>query len=235
MGPAVSSHSASQPVRTRLPGVTVTLEPLDPSHASDLYAVIGGEDKAKIFTYMPDPPFTSVKDLETAVVTKSKSEDPLFFAAIDNRLSKPVGWASLMRIDTKNRVIEIGHVLFSPTLQRTRAATEVFYILAKHAFDELGYRRLEWKCDYLNGPSKRAAIRLGFTFEGVFRQAVIYKDRNRDTAWFSIIDSEWPAVKGAFVAWLDDANFNSAGLQLKRLEDLREASPNQRGPVILEL
>lgn len=159
------------------------------------------------------------------VATKSRSEDPLFFSIVHNETKTPVGWASLMRIDTKNRGIEVGNILFSPSLQRTRAATEAMYALAKYVFEELGYRRYEWKCDNFNTPSQRAARRLGFSFEGVFRQHMIYKNRTRDTAWFSMIDSEWPMIRRGFEAWLDDANFDQEGKQLHRLEELRGPLP----------
>jgi RimJ/RimL family protein N-acetyltransferase len=193
------------------------------------------EGNPHLWTYLSDEPFDSLEELEKAVTAKSESKDPLFFAIVDNDTLSCVGWASLMRVDPHNRVVEVGHILFSPRLQRSRAATEALYLLARHVFDDLGYRRYEWKCDNLNVPSKKAALRLGFTFEGLFRQHVIYKGRSRDTAWFSMIDAEWPVVKQAFEAWLDDANFDEHGGQLRRLEDLRGQSGRQRGPVTLEI
>ncbi|KAJ4580343.1 hypothetical protein HRR83_003291 [Exophiala dermatitidis] len=140
-----------------------------------------------------------------------------------------------MRIDPNHRVVEVGNILFSPALQRTRAATEAMYLLARYVFEDLGYRRYEWKCDNLNLPSKRAAIRLGFTFEGVFRKHMVYKGRSRDTAWFAMVDEDWPVIKKAFEDWLRDENFDESGRQKRRLEDLRELMPGQRGPVVLEL
>ena len=183
---------------------------------------------------MSDEPYQSLDDFQQAVTTKSQSEDMVFFAIIYNETKMPVGWACYMRIDTKNRVLEVGNVLFSPTLQRTKAATEAMYIMAKHAFEDLGYRRYEWKCDSHNGPSKRAALRFGFTFEGVFRQHIIYKGRSRDTAWFSMIDTEWPLVKQGLETWLDVKNFEEDGKQIRRLEDLREELSGQGGLVDLE-
>lgn len=171
---------------------------------------------------MSDEPYRSLEDFQKAVTTKAESKDLVFSAIINNHNQKPVGWACYMRIDPNNRVIEVGNILFSPSLQRTKAATEAMYLMMKHAFEDLGYRRYEWKCDNLNGPSKRAALRFGFTFEGVFRQHMIYKGRSRDTAWFSIVDTEWPMVKKAFEKWLDDSNFDDHGKQLRRLEALRE-------------
>jgi RimJ/RimL family protein N-acetyltransferase len=180
---------------------------------------------------MGDGPYLRLEDLKTVVQSKASSEDPFYFAVIDNKTEKIVGYVTLMRIDTKNRIVEVGNVMFSPLLQRSRASTETHYLLAKYVFDQLGYRRYEWKCDNFNTPSKRAAIRLGFTFEGIFRQGMIYKNRSRDTAWFSIIDSDWPVVKSGFESWLNDVNFDEAGKQVRRLEDCRQQLPNQKGPV----
>ena len=143
--------------------------------------------------------------------------DPLFFAIIDNSTGRAVGYKALMRIDAANLVIEVGKVLYGKSLQRTKGATEAQYLFAAYIFNILGYRRYEWKCNNLNEPSKRAAERLGFIFEGVFRQQLIVKGRNCDTAWFSILDSEWPQRKAALEAWLDPGNFDSQGCQVKSL------------------
>ena len=148
------------------------------------------------------------------------SRDPLFFAVLDSNTQCAVGYLALMRIDPAHGVIEVGNINYSPLVQRTPAATEAQYLLMTLVFDTLGYRRFEWKCDSLNAPSRRAAQRLGFRFEGVFRQAVVYKGRSRDTAWFSIIDSEWPAIQQAFEAWLAVDNFQD-GEQIRTLEQLR--------------
>lgn len=212
----------------------MTLVPLSPDHTADLFDAVGGEEKQALWTYMGDGPYLSRSAFEDAIVAKSKSEDPLFFAIISTKTQKPIGYTTLMRIDAKSRSVEVGNIMFSPLLQRTKAATEAMYLLAKYAFVDLGYRRYEWKCDNLNGPSKRAALRFGFTFEGIFRQHMIYKSRSRDTAWFSIIDTEWPVVQRAFEAWMHDANFDEQGQQKCRLEDLREALRDQRGPVVLQ-
>ena len=235
IGPPLSpSAPAPRPGKVILDGETVTLEPLDPKHAIHLWPQVEGDERGHIWTYMSDEPYQSLDDFQQAVTTKSQSEDMVFFAIIYNETKMPVGWACYMRIDTKNRVLEVGNVLFSPTLQRTKAATEAMYIMAKHAFEDLGYRRYEWKCDSHNGPSKRAALRFGFTFEGVFRQHIIYKGRSRDTAWFSMIDTEWPLVKQGLETWLDVKNFEEDGKQIRRLEDLREELSGQGGLVDLE-
>jgi RimJ/RimL family protein N-acetyltransferase len=144
----------------------------------------------------------------------------LHYAVIDLATAKPVGTLSLMRIDPANGVIEVGHVTYSPRLKRTRKATEAMFLLLGEVFDKLGYRRFEWKCDSLNEPSRRAAQRYGFTFEGIFRQAIVYRERNRDTAWFSIIDSEWPALRSGYQRWLDAGNFDAQGQQVERLADV---------------
>ncbi|KAJ9503561.1 hypothetical protein H2202_000700 [Exophiala xenobiotica] len=154
--------------KTILNGKTVTLEPLDKKHAIDLWPQIKGDERGHIWTYMSDEPYQSLEDFQQAVTTKSQSEDMVFSAIIHNETSKPVGWACYMRVDTKNRVLEVGNILFSPSLQRTKAATESMYIMAKHVFEDLGYRRYEWKCDNHNGPSKQAALRFGFTLKGCF-------------------------------------------------------------------
>ncbi len=137
----------------------------------------------------------------------------MFYAIVDRRNGLAVGRAALMRIDPRNRVVEVGNIMYSPALQRTRGATEAMYLLARYVFEDLGYRRYEWKCNALNEPSQRAALRLGFSFEGIFRQHMIVKGRNRDTAWFSMLDSEWPARKREFERWLDKTNFDSQGIQ----------------------
>ena len=148
------------------------------------------------------------------------SVDPLHYTVIDLATGKAVGTLALMRIDRANGVIEVGHVTYSPRLKRTRIATEAMFLLMSHVFDDLGYRRFEWKCDSLNGPSRTAALRYGFTFEGIFRQAIVYRQRNRDTAWFSMLDGEWPALRPCYARWLDAGNFDAQGQQIERLADL---------------
>jgi RimJ/RimL family protein N-acetyltransferase len=194
------------------------LTPLNAAaHGDALWQSVGGADKSDLWRYMPDGPFASRNDLDAVLEAKSASEDPFFFAIIDHRTSLAAGHASLMRIDPKHRVIEVGGIMYSPALQRTREATEAMYLMARYAFDELGYRRYEWKCNSFNEPSRKAALRLGFQFEGIFRQHMIIKGRNRDTAWFSMLDTEWPARKQAFERWLDPANFDESGKQRSAL------------------
>jgi RimJ/RimL family protein N-acetyltransferase len=200
-----------------LAGRYCRLEPLDASrHAADLYAANSLDREGRMWTYLFSGPFSTLEEFTAWLKPREDSLDPLFFTVVDLATGRATGIASYLRIDTAHGVIEVGHLAFSPLLQRTRAATEAMYLMMKRAF-ELGYRRYEWKCDALNSASRHAAERLGFEFEGIFRQAVIYKGRNRDTAWFSVIDSEWPKRETAFLSWLDPANFDSHGRQLRRL------------------
>ena len=175
------------------------------------------------WTYLPYGPFPSFDLYREYLVTAARRDDPLVHAIVDRRSGHAVGVASLMRIDPAAGVIEVGGINYSPRLQRQPAATEAMYLLMRRVFDELGYRRYEWKCDSLNAPSRAAAQRLGFRYEGLFRQATVYKGRNRDTAWYSILDSEWPALRAAFERWLDPANFDRDGRQRASLNSLREA------------
>ena len=167
-------------------------------------------------------PFASFDEYERWLAERVASTDPLFRAFVDRASGNASGLGSFMRIDPHAGSIEVGHIAMSPVLQRSPAATEAMYLMMRHAF-ELGYRRYEWKCDSLNEKSRRAAERLGFAFEGVFRQATVYKGRSRDTAWYSVIDSEWPVLREAFERWLDRDNFDAAGVQRARLEDIRAA------------
>jgi RimJ/RimL family protein N-acetyltransferase len=193
------------------------LEPLSPDrHVTDLYEAFSRDSDGAMWTYLPVGPFATkaaYEDWIRDIVTKT---DPQFYAIIDSASGKAVGSASLMRIVPQHGCIEVGHLAFSPLLQRTTAATEAMYLMMRRAF-ELGYRRYEWKCHSLNYPSRAAAERLGFEFEGIFRQAVVVKGHNRDTAWYSIVDTEWPQRKLAFEKWLDPANFDSSGRQLTKL------------------
>ncbi len=202
------------PERVTLRGSYVTITPLDPAlHGDSLWAGTGGASNAALWDYMPDGPFSERAAFDERLRARATSPDPMFFAIVENASSDATGHASLMRIDTKNRVIEVGGIMYSPRLQRTPGGTEAMYLLARYVFDDLGYRRYEWKCNALNAASRAAALRYGFTFEGIFRQHQIVKGRNRDTAWFSMLDSEWPARKQAFERWLDPANFNRNGRQ----------------------
>ena len=204
-----------------LAGRFCMLERLDPSrHAAALHAANAEDHEGRNWTYLPYGPFATAAEHRAWAEKAAAGEDPQFHAVIDNDSGEPVGVASLMRIDPAVGCIEVGHIHFSPRLQRRPAATEAMYLLMRRVFAELGYRRYEWKCDALNAPSRRAAERLGFRFEGVFRQATMYKGRNRDTAWYSVIDAEWPALGRAFEAWLAEQNFDQRGRQRVSLRDL---------------
>ena len=217
--------SAKVPPRETITGATVSLEPIDPErHARPLYRASHADGIAEtLFRYLPYGPFAGFDAFKAWLDERAASTDPYFVCVVDRETGSPQGMASFMRIAPEHGVIEIGHIWFAPSLQRTRQATEAIYLMARHSFDDLGYRRLEWKCDALNEPSRRAAERFGFTFEGVFRQHLVVKGRNRDTAWFSILDGEWPAVRAAFEKWLAPENFDTSGRQRRSLADLREA------------
>jgi len=206
------------PPRTSTAGRFCRVEPLDPrAHGDDLYDCIGAPaNHDGRWTYLFYGPFDSRRSFQNWLDQVAAGEDPLFFAIVDRR-GRAVGVAAYMRIDPASGVIEIGHLNFSRHLQRTAAATEAMYLMMRRAFDELGYRRYEWKCDSLNAPSRRAALRFGFTYEGLFRQAVVYKQRTRDTTWFSIVDSEWPSRRAAFEAWLSPDNIDASGTQCQPL------------------
>jgi len=207
-----------RPQRVTIEGRYVTIEPLEPTkHTEALWQGLGGSANESLWLYMPDGPFMNRAAFEAHMQAKAISEDPLFFAIVDKKTGLAVGRSTLMRIDPPNRVIEVGGIIFTRTLQRSRGATEAMYLLARYVFEELGYRRYEWKCNALNEASRRAALRLGFSFEGIFRQHMIVKGKNRDTAWFSMLDSEWPARKREFERWLDESNFDSEGNQKKSL------------------
>ncbi len=213
LGPVVKGPTSPFPQAKLLDGVTIRIERLSPSHADDLYSMFGGSENAHLWDYMLSEHFTDRSAFQKYVSQRVQLSDPYDLAIIDKTSGKAVGCASYYNIRPDHRVIEVGFVMFSPLLQRTKAATEAMYLMARHAFEDLGYRRYEWKCNDLNEKSKRAALRLGFSFEGVFRQHMIIKGRNRDTAWFAMMDSEWPAAKEAFEKWLDPANFDESGNQ----------------------
>jgi RimJ/RimL family protein N-acetyltransferase len=197
------------------------LEPLEASrHSEALYEAHALDAEGRNWTYLPYGPFASPEDLAVWIGSVEKSTDPLFFAIIDLATQRAIGWASYLRVDAAMGSIEVGHLAYSPALQRTPAATEAMYLMMRRAFDELGYRRYEWKCNSLNAPSWNAAERLGFRYEGTFRQAWVQNGRNRDQAWFSIIDGEWPTLCSALEEWLDPSNFDFAGGQRRRLGDL---------------
>jgi len=212
---------AQPPAREALAGETVTLEPLDAGrHGDDLYSAADGADAT--WTYLPYGPFASKDEFLKWLRGHAATSDPLAFAIVDRATGRAAGITTLMSIVPEHGVIEIGHIWLSPRLQRTRQATEALYLQARYAFDVLGYRRLEWKCDAANSPSRRAAERFGFVFEGVFRQHRVIKGRNRDTAWFSITDAEWPVRRAAFDGWLSPSNFDAHGEQLRSLAEIRD-------------
>ncbi len=207
-----------RPPRSAIAGRFCRIEPLQADrHAADLHAANLEDREHRIWTYLPYGPYASLADYQAWVAQVQQSEDPLFHAVIDTATGKAVGVASYLRIEPAVGVIEVGHINYAPALQHTSASTEAMYLMMCRVFDELGYRRYEWKCDSLNGPSCKAAQRLGFRFEGIFRQATMYKGRNRDTAWYAITDQEWPARKAAYEAWLASANFTADGRQRQSL------------------
>jgi RimJ/RimL family protein N-acetyltransferase len=201
-------------------GSFALLEPLDPArHTASLWDAVQGPENDALWTYLFDGPYRDAAAFEQAITRKSATADPMFFAILNRATDRAVGYASLMRIEPAHRCIEVGGILYTPLLQRTAAATEAMYLMARYVFEELQYRRYEWKCDALNEPSRRAALRLGFKYEGTFRQHMIVKGHNRDTAWYSMIDAEWPARKAPFERWLDPANFDEEGRQIRSLGD----------------
>lgn len=210
------------PARKVLEGRYVRLEPLDAAtHGDGLYAASTVTDADARFAWLPEYPPESRAAYQGWLDKAQASTDPLYFTVIDKASGAVAGRQTLLRIDPVNGSIEIGHIYWGPLIARTRAATEAQYLFMKYVFNELGYRRYEWKCNNRNSPSRRAAERFGFKPEGVFRQHLIVKGENRDTAWFAAIDKDWPALEKAYEAWLDPANFDEAGEQKRRLEDFR--------------
>jgi RimJ/RimL family protein N-acetyltransferase len=224
LGPFVEPTTAKLPPRTPIKGRHVTLEPRDLSHFDGLYDVLGGDQNIGLWDYIHNGPFLDREEFYTALKQSLEIPNSYIYTIINNTTKKPVGSIALINVNLENRTIEVGYVLFSSLLQRTIAATEVMYLLACLVFDTLGYRRYEWKCDGLNEPSRRAALRLGFTFEGVFRQHMIIKGRSRDSAWFSMLDTEWPVVKQGFERWGREENFDGEGRQKESLQALRDAA-----------
>lgn len=217
--------SASLPAKTMLEGRRCKLEPLNiDEHAEYLFSALVNENTDDSWTYLPYGPFDSYAAFLKWLKNFALTNDPFFYAIIDKKMDRPLGLASYLRINPEAGSIEVGHLHYSNKLKQTHIATEAMYLMMKHAFEELGYRRYEWKCDSLNKPSIEAAVRLGFHYEGTFRQAQIYKDRNRDTAWFSIIDKEWPPLKMKLTKWLHPDNFHENGQQKCRLQDVNPQS-----------
>jgi RimJ/RimL family protein N-acetyltransferase len=226
VGPPVEPlQSGRGPARAPLVGKEVRLEPVDAgAHAGSLYrASHRRPEDAALWTYLSYGPFEDEGALAAWLEQRARSADPLFFAIVDRAGGEAAGMASYLNIVPANGTIEIGHIWFAPALQKTRAASEAIFLLMRHAFEELGYRRLEWKCDALNQGSMRAARRFGFSYEGTFRQHMIVKGRNRDTAWFALLDRDWPAQRAAFERWLAPENFDEGGRQRVALSALTGA------------
>lgn len=210
----------ARPGRAAMIGNYCRLEPLDPAaHAADLFEANAADEDDRSWTYLAYGPFPDLKRYREWIESQCQEDDPMFFAIVDLRNEKPAGVASYLRITPAAGSIEVGHLHFSQYLRHSIAATEAMFLMMNTAF-ELGYRRYEWKCDALNAPSRSAAQRLGLSFEGVFRQATVYKGRNRDTAWYAAIDLEWKALRRAFEAWLAPENFDEHGRQRTRLTEL---------------
>jgi RimJ/RimL family protein N-acetyltransferase len=211
-------------------GTSVNLQKLDMQvHGDDLWHAYSADKAGAIWDYLPYGPYEDPAGLVAGYEALSSGSDPFFYAILPKPSNRAEGVASYLNIVPGHGSIEIGHINLSPSLQRTRAATEALFLMMRHAMDELGNRRLEWKCNGLNARSRRAAERLGFTFEGVFRQHFIAKGRNRDSAWFSIIDKEWPPLRAAFLTWLNDDNFDDAGKQKTSLSKLTRAALHSPG------
>jgi RimJ/RimL family protein N-acetyltransferase len=208
------------PPRSPIEGRFCRVEPLDPErHAADLFAANSADAEGRNWTYLPSGPFATFELYRDSLLAALRRERALPHAIVED--GRALGVASYLAIDPEVGTIEVGAINLSPRLQKTPAATEAMYLLMRRVFDELGYRRYEWKCDSLNAPSRAAAQRLGFRYEGLFRQAVVYKGRSRDTAWYSVIDSEWPALQAAFEHWLDPSNFDADGRQRAGLASFR--------------
>jgi RimJ/RimL family protein N-acetyltransferase len=226
VGRHVDSQPARRPQAVALAGRHGTVERLDAAvHGAGLWEAVRGHDR--IWTYMAYGPFADEPKFSEWLVTRDAADDPFSFAIVDSA-GRAVGLAALMSIRPDMRVVEVGHILLAPALQRRPLATEAQYLLARYAFETLGYRRYEWKCDALNAASRRAALRFGFTFEGIFRDHMIIKGRNRDTAWFAMLESEWPARKAAFERWLAPENFRADGTQKEKLDARSPDGPRLR-------
>jgi RimJ/RimL family protein N-acetyltransferase len=222
LGPELDWRPARRPARAVLEGRHVRLRPVDPTADAEALYMESHPPAGDpgMWTYLLAGPYPDAGALRDALTADARSDDPLVFTLLTLPDEHPAGVASYLRIKPEHGVIEIGGIWFGPSLRQSTAAAEAIYLLAAHAFNELGYRRLEWKCDALNQASRRAAERFGFHFEGVFRRHMVIKGRNRDTAWYAITDDEWPAVRDGFEAWLAPENFDEAGRQRRRLGEL---------------
>lgn len=231
IGPRVANAGpAPVPERVVLDGRYCRLEPIDAKrHRTELYEASSPPDAVQRFRYLFEDPPRSIADIDAWLAAAEKSSDPLVFAVIDKRTGRCEGRQTLMRITPVHRCIETGSIYWGPAISRTAVSTEANYLFAKYVFDDLGYRRFEWKCDALNAPSRRAAERFGFTYEGHFRRAVINKGRSRDTTWFAMIDEEWPALKAAYEQWLAPSNFDASGQQKVALGTLTAAALGRSG------
>lgn len=203
-----------------LDGRYARLEPLSVAHAPNLFEASAAPGAQQRFAYLFDLPPAAMADMSAWIAKAGGGADPLFSAVIDKSSGRATGRQALMRITPEHGVIEIGHILWGPAISRTRVATEALYLAARHVFEDLGYRRFEWKCNNLNQPSKAAALRFGFSYEGLFRQHMWAKGANRDTAWFSMLDSEWPGFRREYDRWLEPSNFDAAGGQKSKLQVL---------------
>jgi RimJ/RimL family protein N-acetyltransferase len=226
IGPAVPGWvPRPRPPRTAMVGRYALVEPVNvDKHAGDLISAYMEAPDGRDWTYLSVERPDGEAQFREYLDRLTTSDDPLHHAIVDRGTGRALGTAAFMRIEPAHGVMEVGYITFSPALKRTRVATEAMYLMMKRAFDELGYRRYEWKCDSLNAPSRAAALRYGFTFEGIFRKAIVYKGRSRDTAWYSITDDEWAGTRGAFEAWLDPGNFDAEGRQRSKLVVVREGS-----------
>ncbi|HEY2905900.1 MAG TPA: GNAT family protein [Vicinamibacterales bacterium] len=217
-----------RPSREPSSGTYCRLEPLADAHAEPLFEANRADQAGRMWTYLAYGPFDTLESYRRWVSRMSQTDDPLFFTVIEIATGLARGVASYLRIDPPAGTIEVGHIAYAPALQRSRSATEAMYLMMQRVF-ALGYRRYEWKCDALNAASRAAAQRLGFSYEGIFRQATVYKDRNRDTAWYAVVDSEWPRLDEAFRRWLDARNFDDQGRQRVRLSELTAPIVVKRG------
>jgi RimJ/RimL family protein N-acetyltransferase len=221
VGPIVDPlPSGAKPDLRPLPGRWIRLDPLNvTAHGAQLFKPFADPDaNDDVWTWMPYGPFVDQTSFLSWLKDREAARDPWFYALVKRDTGEALGMAAFMRADPTNGVIEIGNIWMAPALQRTRESTEAMYLMIRHAFDDLGVRRLEWKCDALNAPSRAAALRFGFEFEGIFKQHMIIKGRNRDTAWFAIIDKDWPTIRKGFEAWLAESNFDAKGQQKAKLQ-----------------